>query len=457
MSNFYSDFNDKFNPRELHLKQKLLSREIKQPLDSRAIEISTFDVSADFLALGFSCIGITLTLDNTGIHRNGTPGRIPNAKAAKELERKLNELIKRLLSTIPVWCAWVFERHRNGSPHIHAMLFCPVRDLARLVKICRKFYNDEAVELRTLSPEYIFKDKKWRWALVTKTSDFPAAFCKKILARTATRIDLDKDRLIRYNVAKIKDVQNTKELHSVSNAKLKKKYPNAELALGNLFFELWRFWKYSHCRSKRERVADDVNKYDSLILGKKSEQPKNDDEPFSVSRFVVVQPSLGAFGRDPHCRLKTESNDDLQQLDVTLWTRHNTERLHVNLKNIYLTKTRIHNLKLWAKKCRNKDDLLTLYRTLFSGKKIGGKDPLRMLDFAPQNLSEYDRELLENRFDIRSWFGYIAPFLRKQTKPLDSDFDTSALLAELFALWDSESREAYERQRRGELAFHPDV
>ena len=457
MSNFRSDFDDKFNPRELHLKQKLLSREIKQPLDSRAIEISTFDVSADFLALGFSCIGITLTLDNTGIHRNGTPGRIPNAKAAKELERKLNELIKRLLSTIPVWCAWVFERHRNGSPHIHAMLFCPVRDLARLVKICRKFYNDEAVELRTLSPEYIFKDEKWQWALVTKTSDFPAAFCKKILARTATRIDLEKDRLIRYNVAKIKDVQNTKELHGVSNAKLKKKYPNAELALGNLFYELWRFWRYSHCRSKRERVADDVNKYDSLILGKKSEQPKNDDEPFLVSRFVVVRPSLGAFGRDPHCKLKNKADDELVQLDVTLWTRHNTERLHVNLKNIYLTKTQIHNLKLWAKKCRNKDDLLVLYRVLFSGKKINGKDPLRMLDFAPQNLSEYDRELLQNRFDIRSWFGYIAPLLKKQSKLLDSGFDTSTLLAELFALWDSESREAYERQRREELAFHPDV
>ena len=94
-NNFHSDL-DKFNPRELHLRQKLLSREIKQPLDSRAIEISTFDVSADFLALGFSCIGITLTLDNTGIHRNGMPGRIPNAKAAKELERKLNELIKEI-------------------------------------------------------------------------------------------------------------------------------------------------------------------------------------------------------------------------------------------------------------------------------------------------------------------------------------------------------------------------
>ena len=432
MNNFHSDL-DKFNPRELHLKQKLLSREIKEPPASRAIEISTFDVSADFLALGFSCVGITLTADNTGIWKNGTPGRKNNKELAEALKKELYSLIKKTLSTIPLWVAWVFERHRNGSPHIHAMLFCPVRDLARLVKICRKFYNYEAVELRTLSPEYIFKDEKWQWVLCEKNEDFPAAFCKKILARTATRIDLDKDRLVRYNVAKIKDVQTTKELHSVCNAKLRKKYPSAELALGNLFFELWRFWKYSHCRSKRERVADDVNKYDKLILEIKDENEPDDSEPFPVSRFVVVQPTLGAFGRDPHCRLKTESNDDLQQLDVTLWCRDNIERYHVNLKNVYLTETRIRNLKLWGKRCRNKNDLVVLCRTLFSGKKICGKDPLRMLDFAPQNLSEYDRELLENRYDIRSWFGHIAPKIKKETKPLDPDVQELLALLENFA------------------------
>lgn len=420
MSNFHSDL-DKFNPRELHLRQKLISREIKQPLDSRALEISTFDISADFLSLGFSCIGLTLTADNTGVWKNGTPGRLGNKELAEALKKALYGLVKKTLSTIPLWVAWVYERHRNGSPHIHAMLFCPVRDLARLVKICRKFYNDEAVELRTLSPEYIFKDEKWQWELVTKTSDFPAALCSKILARTAVDFDKEKNKLVRRNVAKVKDVQATKELYSCCNAKLRKKYPNAELALGNLFFELWRFWKYSHCRSKRERVAEDVNKYDKLILGIKDENEPDDSEPFPVSKFVVTQPILGCFGRDPHCKLKTKVDDDLVQLDVTLWCCDNIERYHINLKNVYLTETRIKNLKLWGKRCRNKNDLIALCRTLFSGKKICGRDPLRMLDFSPRDLSSYDCELLENRFDIRSWFGYVAPLLKKQTKPLDLD------------------------------------
>lgn len=428
-SNFRSVFDDKFNPRELHLSQKLLTREIKEPLDSRPIEVSTFDISADFLSLGFSCIGLTLTADNTGIWKNGTPGRLGNKELAEALKKELYSLVKKTLSTIPLWVAWVFERHKNGSPHIHAMLFCPVRALARLVKICRKFYNDEAVEFRTLSPEYIFKDEKWQWELVTKTSDFPAALCSKILARTAVDFDKEKNKLVRRNVAKVKDVQATKELYSCCNAKLRKKYPNAELALGNLFFELWRFWKYSHCRSKRERVAEDVNKYDKLILGIKDENEPNDSEPFPVSKFVVTQPILGCFGRDPHCKLKTKADDELVQLDVTLWTRHNTERLHVNLKNVYLSKTRIENLKLWAKKCRNKDDLIVLYRTLFSGKKICGRDPLRMLDFAPKDLSEYDREFVENRYNIRSWLAFAFPLIRAQKQDDNSNFDLAAFLA----------------------------
>ena len=429
-SNFRSDL-DGFKPGELHLKQKLLSREIKEPLDSRAIEISTFDVSGDFLALGFSCVGITLTADNTGIWKNGTPGRKNNKELAEALKKELYSLIKKTLSTIPLWVAWVYERHKNGSPHIHAMLFCPIRDLARVISVCKKLYNDKSVVVNTLAPAYIFKNEKWQWELVEKEADFPAALCSKILARTAVDFDKEKNKLVRRNVAKVKDVQDTKELHSVCNAKLRRKYPNAELVLGNLFHELWRYWKYAHCRSKKERIAEDVNKYDKLILGVKDENENDnlDDEPFPVNRFVLVQPTLGAFGRDVACKLKTKVDDTLQQLDVTLWTKHNTERLHVNLKNVYLSKTRIENLKLWAKKCRNKDDLLVLYRTLFSGKKIGGKDPLRMLDFAPQNLSEYDRELLENRYDIRSWLAYVFPLICAQKQDDNSDFDLATFLA----------------------------
>jgi hypothetical protein len=428
-NNFRSDF-DGFKPNELHLRKKLISRETKETAGSRDIEVATFDISADFLNLGFSCVGLTLTLDNTGIHRNGTPGRMKNKQAAEALKKELYALIKKTLSTIPLWVAWVYERHRNGSPHIHAMLFCPVRDLARVIETCKNLYDDKAVAIKVLSPEYIFKEDKmaYEWELVEKEADFPAAYCSQLLARTSVEIDRTKNKLVRRNVAAVKDVQRTKELYSCCNAKLKKKYPSAELALGNLFYELWRYWKYSHCRTKAERVADNTDKYDTLILGKKSET-EPDLSTFQVDKFVLVQPNLGCFGRDVSCKLKTEAADELQQLDLTLWCRDNVERYHVNLKQVYLSPRQIKNLKLWGKKCKNKNDLVTLCRTLFSGKKICGRDPLRMLDFVPKDLSDYDCELLQNRFDIRSWLAFAFPLIRAQKQDDTSDFDVIAFLA----------------------------
>ncbi|WP_298947337.1 hypothetical protein [uncultured Campylobacter sp.] len=252
-----------------------------------------------------------------------------------------------------------------------------------------------------------------------------------MLARTALEINERENKLTRRNVAVVRDVQKTKELHSVFNAKLRKKYPSADLILSNLFGELWRHWKFTHCRTRQEKLEDEalgVTKPKRLIEREYEGEPK----PFEVDKYVIMQPSLGVFGRDPHCRLKTESNDDLQQLDVTLWCRDNIERYHVNLKQVYLSPRQIKNLKLWGKKCKNKNDLVTLCHTLFSGKKVGGKDPLRMLDFAPQNLSEYDRELITARYDIRSRFGYVVPLLKKE-QPLDPDIQELLALLENFA------------------------
>lgn len=418
MSNFRSVFDDKFNPRELHLDKKLLKRETKETSSGQDIEIALWDISRDFQNLGFTALGVTLTLDNTGIWKNGTPGRIPNGKAAKELERKLNELIKKLLSTIPVWCAWVFERHRNGSPHIHALLFVPVRDLVQAIQKCKAVYNEDAVRINVLSPSYIFKNEKWEWALVEKEDDFLAVSCSRLLARTALEINERENKLTRRNVAAVRDVQKTKELHRVFNAKLRKKYPSADLILSNLFGELWRHWKFTHCRTRQEKLEDEalgVTKPKRLIEREYEGEPK----PFEVDKYVIMQPNLGCFGRDPHCKLKNKVDDELVQLDVTLWCRDNIERYHVNLKQVYLSPRQIKNLKLWGKKCKNKNDLVTLCRTLFSGKKICGRDPLRMLDFSPRDLSSYDCELLENRFDIRSWLAYVAPLLKKEQPPLD--------------------------------------
>ena len=52
-----------------------------------------------------------------------------------------------------------------------------------------------------------------------------------------------------------------------------------------------------------------------------------------------------------------------------------------------------------------------------------------MLDFAPKDLSEYDRELVENRYNIRSWLAFVSPLIRAQKQDDASDFDAIAFLA----------------------------
>lgn len=219
MANNFRSNSDSFKPGKLHLKQKLLHREIIEPRKKadggrkkRRLEISTVDVSADFHALGFSCVGITLTADNTGIWKNGTPGRLENKELAQALKKSLYTLVKRTLSTIPIWATWVYERHKNGSPHIHAMLFCPVRDVFLLAQKCKKICNDKAVVVSALSPDYIFKFEKqgYEWDLVENTAVFPAALCKKLIGRTIGFYDESKKKYVRRNVSRIKDVQKNK-------------------------------------------------------------------------------------------------------------------------------------------------------------------------------------------------------------------------------------------------------
>lgn len=52
-----------------------------------------------------------------------------------------------------------------------------------------------------------------------------------------------------------------------------------------------------------------------------------------------------------------------------------------------------------------------------------------MLDSAPKDLSEYDRELVENHYNIRSWLAFVFPLIRAQKQDDNSDFDLATFLA----------------------------
>ena len=90
----------------------------------REVRLRTRDISRTLEKIGFTAIGIAVTLENSGIRRCGTPGRLSAAEAARALEKYLKTLIEKELKQYPIFVSYVFESHRGGMPHIHAMIFC---------------------------------------------------------------------------------------------------------------------------------------------------------------------------------------------------------------------------------------------------------------------------------------------------------------------------------------------
>jgi hypothetical protein len=82
----------------------------------------------DFLALSFSYVGLTLALDKRYVLSR------KNKQAAKALKIALFFNQKGSICDFVFWLRGSFESRKNKSPHIYALLFVPIRDLAQAVQ-----------------------------------------------------------------------------------------------------------------------------------------------------------------------------------------------------------------------------------------------------------------------------------------------------------------------------------
>jgi len=136
----------------------------------REVRLRTIDVSKTLEKIGFTAIGIAVTLDNSGIRRRGTPGRLSAAEAARSLEKCLKTLIEKDLKLYPIFVSYVFESHKGGMPHIHAMVFCLPLHLYKIAAILERHLSRKAVTVDVLSPSYLFKEGTGEWHLRRTTA-----------------------------------------------------------------------------------------------------------------------------------------------------------------------------------------------------------------------------------------------------------------------------------------------
>lgn len=91
----------------------------------REVRLRTIDVSKVLEKIGFTALGIAVTLGNSGIKKRGTCGCMSAVEVARALEKYLKTLIEKELKRYPIFVSYVFEAspRRYAAYPRHGLLF----------------------------------------------------------------------------------------------------------------------------------------------------------------------------------------------------------------------------------------------------------------------------------------------------------------------------------------------
>lgn len=317
----------------------------------REVRLQTIDISKVLEKIGFTALGIAITLDNSGVRRRGTCGRMTAVEAAEALRQYLKTLVERDLRKYPLFVSYVFEAHRGGMPHIHAMVFCLPLHFQKIASFLESYLSRKAVTVDVLSPEYLFKQNTGEWHLRRTAAQILGFDVSKLLRKTASEYENGKKKT--YKCDRIKDLQEGKILHSMQNFKMARKYPNAYVEIDVFMNQLLEVWNSTFGTKKnRARAAGAVN--------------KETKAPY-VLKKVVIFPSSIKRNRKPR---KSGKKEILSPLDCDLRAK-NGDRYHASNCRVFLDSKQVKALKIAAKKQKNKNGLVCLVRTLFSNYQNG--------------------------------------------------------------------------------------
>ena len=317
----------------------------------REVRLRTVDISRILEKIGFTALGIAITLDNSGIRKRGTCGRMSAIEAAEALRQYLRNLIEGELKRYPIFVSYVFEAHRGGTPHIHAMIFCLPLHLHKIAAILERHLSRKAVTVDVLSPSYLFKEGTGEWHLRQTTAQLIGYDVSKLLRKTTTEYEAGKKKV--YKCDKIKGLQEGKILHSMQNFKMAKKHPNAYVEIDIFMNQLLETWN-STFGTKKNRAK------------MSSEMSPENRAPYILEK-VVIFPSSIKRNRKPK---KSNKREKTKPLDLDLRAA-NGDRYHAYNCRVFLNEKQVKALKLAAKKQKNKNGLVCLIRTLFSNYQNG--------------------------------------------------------------------------------------
>lgn len=301
--------------------------------------------------LGFSAVGVTLTAANTRMQQM-KGGRYDNKKIAEHLAQSLKELCV-FLNTMGIPCTleWVYEKHENGAPHIHCILFVPLA--------LREFLTKKVAE-------YIGKDG---------ISSYPKIcyMLKQLTKSRKLKIDIsrktkysDEEQGKRYECSKIKGVQKEKMIRFMQNELMTRNYPETAAKLREMMEKIDEYYK-KHRTGKRRKAhtairKDDVTLFDFVLYPTDEQENKAQARAKTTAARAketaeIKRLKIGEIGEDGQIRISKHPKK--RALDVYLKAT-NGEKLHISGRNISVSAEDVRQIKRKCRKMRDKKQMTKL-------------------------------------------------------------------------------------------------
>lgn len=367
------------------------SVELRTRTDSApAVALKKISVAPILRKLQMTAIGICLTSQNTNFPKY-IGGRATNKELAKHLHCALNELLIFLNGLgIAAFVSWVFERHENGSPHVHAVLFVPLSLRIYLgQKLAEYLGNHNAL---TANPKISYLLKQ---LANSHKNEKPVKFD---LTKVTRYSQTERDK--RYRCDKIKDVQEAKELKHLGNKLMAQSYKETAQKLKSMMQKIEKYYSFRRPGKKPSYLSrsEDVNLFDFVFYDTeqtekiRAEFQKAVQKPRKKETQAARQIQIGEI--DPETgevtifskSKKAEMNVYLKSVDG--------EKYHVTGRNIYVSENDVRQIVRKARKLRGKRAIRTLALVWKHEQKRKTERQIERCDdvlgFDPVNALNYD-------------------------------------------------------------------
>jgi len=330
------------------IEQKIIEKE-----DGRNVIYKKFSVSPILSEYGLVALGVCLTVENTRLRKILPYGtRLTNKIIAEHLARSVQELAD-FLADIGVYCtiSWVYERHANGWPHIHALVFIPSHLQNHVAEKIREQLSD-CVGAVILYPRaaYLLKE-------ISEAKEEEKEVNFNVLSRKSTFSQEDRKR---YKCDKIANVQDQKTIRFCENRVARTQFQSTTKAVKDLVSKIDSYYKaHSRKKSKKRAVSNhDIYVSDFVFY------PTNEAEREAVERAQkrkgrrkedkkVKNYELTDINEDGEIELIKHEVAKKQPLEAHL-VAENGEKYHIQDKRISVTIGEVIELRRKCRKFKNK-------------------------------------------------------------------------------------------------------